>query len=80
MKIDFINCRDNGIGSGFNQNNSNVSMSDGKEITNEDTSSCIDEVDKILEKVDDAAGIKPSSNDGLADNATPDDVLSLIDY
>ena len=55
-------------------------MSDGKDINNDDPSSCIEEVDKLLEKVDDAAGIKSSSNDGLADNATPDDVLSLIDY
>ena len=76
----FYHCRENVIGSGFNQTNSNLSMSDGKDINNDDPSSCIEEVDKLLEKVDDAAGIKSSSNDGLADNATPDDVLSLIDY
>ena len=66
------------MGSGFNQTNSNLSMSDGKDI-NDDVSSAAAEVDKLLEKVDDATCIKSSSND-VVDNATPDDVLSLIDY
>ena len=79
LKFLFSIHRDNVNGSGFNQTNSNLSMGDGKDI-NDDISSAAAEVDKLLEKVDDATCIKSSSNAGLVDNATPDDVLSLIDY
>ena len=68
------------VGGGFNQTNSNNSTSDVKDINTENMSSCATEIGSLLEKSDDSTSIKSSANDGLADNATPDDVLSLIDY
>lgn len=72
--------RDNVLGGGFNHTNSNNSTSDVKDLNTENMSSCGTEIGNLLEKSDDSTSIKSSANDGLADNATPDDVLSLIDY
>lgn len=68
------------VGGGFNQTNTNNSSSDVKNTNTENISSCATECGSFTEKSDDPTSIKTSANDGLAENATPDDVLSLIDY
>ena len=68
------------VGSGVNQINTNNCTSDVKNTNTEIISSCATECGSFTETNDDSTCNKASANDGLAENATPDDVLSLIDY
>ena len=77
-----------GGGSSFNQKNSNdTNIVESKEANKEQdsSSSCQNELGAFLDQNGDESTTSTnksgSANDDiLADNATPDDVLSLIDY
>ena len=72
--------RENVGSNGFNQASNTNTTADGTNIATEKTSPSGIEGDNFAGSSDDSKTIKQSGNDGLADTATPDDVLSLIDY
>ena len=67
-------------GGGFNQTYKNNPNGDLKNANAENNSLCATESGDFTEKHEASPSIKTSANDGLDENATPDDVLSLIDY
>ena len=67
-------------GGGFNQTYKNNPNGDLKNTNAENNSLCATESGDFTEKHEASPSIKTSANDGLDENATPDDVLSLIDY